>query len=162
VAAVVVAIGLAPVLFAYLQLGYHPHVETRPDVSGGQAGEYLDRSVHDAAADTAGEYDWTTGMRWPPWSGTATTTRPSNGVTYLIGYNDTTAEAWVGDNCVRGNGKRFCDFTVDGGIAMRDGAGETVMLVVAFDVRVVGPDGDSESTVVVEIGGGDDRRRYSR
>jgi len=57
--AAVVAIGLAPVLFAYLHLGYHPHVETRPDVSGGLAGEYLDRSVHDAAADTAGEYDWT-------------------------------------------------------------------------------------------------------
>jgi hypothetical protein len=38
VAAVVVPIGLAHVLFEYLQLGYRPHIETRPDVSGGQAG----------------------------------------------------------------------------------------------------------------------------
>jgi hypothetical protein len=37
VAAVVVAIGLAPMLSQYLQLGYRPHIETRPDVSGGQA-----------------------------------------------------------------------------------------------------------------------------
>jgi hypothetical protein len=29
-----------------------------------------------------------------------------------------------------------------------------VLLGVAFDVRVVGPDGKSESTVVVEVGGG--------
>jgi hypothetical protein len=83
------------------------------------------------------------------------------GFTYLIGYNDTAAEVWVGDNCVRGNGKRFCDCTVEGGIAMQDGAGEAVLLGVAFDVRVGGPDGDSKSTVV-EGGGGDDRRRYSR
>jgi hypothetical protein len=34
------------------------------------------------------------------------------------------------------------------------GGVETVLLGVAFDIRVVGPDGESESTVVVEVGGG--------
>ena len=162
VAAAVVAIGLAPVLFAYLQLGYHPDVETRPDVSGGQAVEYLDRSVHDAAADTAGEYSWAdrNGMaaavrdRINDDLKTLERARLEEGVTYLVGYNQTAAEAWVGDSCVGGDGKRFGDCTVDGGVAMQDRAGEAVLLGVAFDVRVVGPDGESESTVVVEVGCG--------
>jgi hypothetical protein len=80
--------------------------------------------------------------------------RLEEGVTYLVSYNQTAAEAWVGDSCVRGDGKRFGDCTVDGGIAMQDRAGEAVLLGVAFDIRVVGPDGESESTVVVEVGGG--------
>jgi hypothetical protein len=162
VAAAVVAIGLAPVLFAYLQLGYHPDVETRPDVSGGQAMEYLDRSVHDAAAATAGEYAWRdrAGMaaavreRVDDDVETLEAARLDEGVTYLVSYNDTAAERWVDDNCVSGDGKRFGDCTVDGGVAMQDRAGEAVLLAVAVDVRVVGPQGESELTVVVEVGGG--------
>jgi hypothetical protein len=80
--------------------------------------------------------------------------RLEEGVTYLVGYNQTAAQAWGGDNCVRGDGKRFGDCTVDGGVAMQERAGEAVLLAVAFDVRVVGPDSESESTVVVEVGGG--------
>ena len=34
VAAAVVAVGLVPVLLAYLQLGYHPDTAPEPDVSG--------------------------------------------------------------------------------------------------------------------------------
>jgi len=34
------------------------------------------------------------------------------------------------------------------------GGVETVLLGVAFDVRVVGPDGEREATVVVEVDGG--------
>ena len=37
---------------------------------------------------------------------------------------------------------------------MQDRADEAVLLGVAFDVRVVGPDGESESTVVIGVGGG--------
>ena len=162
VAAAVVAIGLAPVLLAYLQLGYHPDAETRPDVSGGQAVDYLDRSVHDAAAATAGEYAWRDRAamaaavrdRIDADIETLERTRLEEGVTYLVGYNDTAAEVWVGDNCVRGDGKRFGECTVDGGVAMQERAGEAVLLAVAFDVRVVGPQGKSDVTVVVEIGGG--------
>ena len=162
VAAAVVAIGLAPVLFAYLQLGYHPDVETRPDVSGGQAVEYLDRSVHDAAADTAGEYTWAdrdsmaaaVRDRIDDDVETLERARLDEGVTYVVGYNRTAAEKWVGDSCVRGDGKRFGDCTVDDGVAMQDRAGEAVLLGVAFDVRVIGPDGESEVTVVIGVGGG--------
>ena len=162
VAAAVIAIGLAPVLLAYLQLGYHPDVHQRPDVAGGQAVDYLDRSVHDAAAATASEYAWhdraamaaAVRDRVDADVETLERTRLDEGVTYMVGYNATAAEAWLGDNCVRGDGNRFGDCTVDGGVAMQDRAGEAVLLAVAFDVRVVGPQGESELTAVVEVGDG--------
>jgi hypothetical protein len=162
VATAVVAIGLAPVLLAYLQLGYHPDVDQRPDVAGGQAVDYLDRSVHDAAAATAGEYAWRDRAamaaavrdRIDADVEILERTRLDEGVTYRVGYNDTAAEAWVGDHCVRGDGKRFGDCRVDGGVAMQERADEAVLLAVAFDVRVVGPQGESELAVVVEVGGG--------
>jgi hypothetical protein len=31
--------------------------------------------------------------------------------------------------------------------------GEAVLLAVGFDIRIVGPDGESELTVIVEVGG---------
>jgi len=78
--------------------------------------------------------------------------RLEDGVTYLVAYNGTAAEGWAGDNCVSGDGRRFGDCTVDGGVASQERAGEAVLLAVAFDVLVVGPDGDSELTVVVAVG----------
>jgi len=162
VAAAVIAIGLAPVLLAYLQLGYHPDAETRPDVSGGQAVDYLDRSVHDAAAATAGEYAWRDRAamaaavrdRIDADVETLERTRLEEGVTYRFGYNDTAAEAWLDGSCVSGDGKQFGDCTVDGGVAMQDRAGEAVLLAVAFDVRVVGPRSESDLTAVIGVGGG--------
>ena len=162
VAAAVVAIGLAPVLLAYLQLGYHPDVATEPDVSGETAVEYLDRSVHDAAAETAGEYRWVdrTAMAGAVRDEidddieSLERSRLDEGVAYVVEYNGTAAERWVEDNCVDGDGKRFGDCAVDGGVAMQERAGEAVLLAVAVDVRVVGPDGESELTVVVDVGDG--------
>jgi len=162
VAAAVVAIGLAPILLAYLQLGYHPDVASQPEVSGGTAVEYLDRSVHSAAAETAGEYGWrdrsamATAVRdrIDDDVDTLETTRVDDGVTALVSYNGTAAHAWQERNCVRGAGKRFGDCTVDDGIVMQERAGEAVLLAVAFDVQVVGPNADTDLTVVVAVGGG--------
>jgi len=161
VAAAVVAIGLAPILLAYLQLGYHPDVTTEPDISGGTAVDYLDRSVHDAAAKTAGEYGWADRAAMADAVRddvdddleSLERSRLEEGVAYVVEYNRTVAGTWVDDNCVSGDGKRFGDCTVDGGVAMQERAGEAVLLAVGFDVRVVGPDGETELTVVVEVGG---------
>ncbi|WP_254838430.1 DUF7261 family protein [Natronomonas marina] len=162
VAAAVVAIGLVPILLAYLQLGYHPDVAPEPDVSGEEAVDYLDRSVHDAADRTAGEYAW--GQRAAmadavrdevdPDIESLETARLEEGVTYVVRYNDTAAAEWIDDNCVTGDGKRFGNCAVDGGVASQERAGEAVLLAVAFDVRVVGPDGETTLTVVVDVGGG--------
>lgn len=57
-------------------------------------------------------------------------------------------------NCESGWGKRFgpCE-TVDG-VVLQQRADEAVLLAVAFDVSVVGPNGETELTVVVDMGGG--------
>jgi len=161
VAAAVVAIGLAPILLAYLQLGYHPDVASEPEVSGAPAAEYLDRSVHEAADSTAGEYAWEDRATMAEAVRTAIdddvetleTARLDEGVTYVVTYNDTAARAWVDEHCVTGDGTRFGACTTDGGVAMQERAGESVLLAVAFDVRVVGPDGETEITLVIDVGG---------
>ena len=68
-------------------------------------------------------------------------------------FEPPTVEAWINDNCDRGDGKRFGDCAVDGGVATQERAGEAVLLAVGFDVRIVGPDGETSLTVVVEVGG---------
>jgi hypothetical protein len=162
VAAAVVAIALVPVLFAYLQLGYHPDVGgTEPDVTGGEAVAYLDRSVHDAAASTAGDYAWADRARMAAAVREAVdgdvqtleTSRLDEGAAYAVSYNRTVAADWTTENCPHGAGKRFGDCDADDGVVLQERAGEAVLLAVAFDVRVVVPDGDAELTVVVEVGG---------
>jgi hypothetical protein len=74
-------------------------------------------------------------------------------VAYVVEYNGTAAEGWLDDNCVDGDGRRFGDCTVDDGVAVQERADEAVLLAVGFDVRAVGPDGETELTVVIVVGG---------
>lgn len=161
VAAAVIAIGLAPVLFAYLQLGYHPDTERQPEVTGEKAIAYLDRSVHDAAAATAGEY------RWPAREAKAEAVRNEiggdidtletaaldEGVAREVRYNDSAAREWAATNCESGPGKRFGACESNEGVVMQERADEAVLVAVGFDIEAVGPDGNAEMTVVIEVGG---------
>jgi hypothetical protein len=81
-------------------------------------------------------------------------TRIDEGVAYEASFNQTVAEGWVAENCRRGTGERFGACEADGGIVMQERAGEAVLLAVGFDVEVIGPDGETELTVVIEFGGG--------
>jgi len=162
VAAAIIAVGLAPVLFAYLQLGYHPDVERgSPDVTGAEAVDYLDRSVHDAAGTAAGKYGWAERTRKAAAVRDAVdddietleTSRLESGVVYDVAYDDAAAAEWASANCVSGDGKRFGDCEVDDGVVLQERAGEAVLLAVAFDMHVVGPDGETNLTVVIEVGG---------
>lgn len=60
---------------------------------------------------------------------------------------------WTAANCNRGPGRRFGDCETDGGVVRQERAGKTVLLVVGFDVRIVGPDAVTDLTVVAEVGG---------
>ncbi len=162
VAAAVIAIGLAPVLFAYLQLGYHPDTERQPEVTGEEAVAYLDRSVHDAAAATAGEY------RWPARNGKAEAVRAEiggdidtleaaaleEGIAREIRYNDSAAREWAATNCESGPGKRFGTCESLDGIVIQERANEAVLVAVGVDIEIVGPDGNTELTTVIEVGTG--------
>ena len=162
VAAAVIAVGLAPILFAYLQLGYHPDVDDpEPEVTGEKGVAFLDRSVHEGAAGTAGEYAWRSDderaaavrdeiredIR------TLRRTRIHEGVAYDVSFNQTVAEEWVVENCRHGAGKRFGECEVDEGIVLQERADEAVLLAVGFDIEATGPDAETELTVVIAFGG---------
>lgn len=161
VAAAVIAIGLVPILFAYLQLGFHPDVDRTPAVAGDDAVAYLDRSVHDAAAATAGDYAAHES------DGLADAVRDSidddiealarsrleEGVGYEVTYNATAAAGWEGAACETGPGARFGECAADGGVVVQPRAGDAVLVAVAFDVRAIGPESTAELTVVIDVGG---------
>lgn len=161
VAAAVVAIGLAPVLLAYLQLGYHPDVADQPEVTGERAVEYLDRSVHRASAAHAGEYRWRDRRSMAEAVRddidgdiqTLERSRLESGVAYDVTYNASVASVWSDRHCRSGDGKRFGPCETDDGIVQQERADEAVVLAVTFDVTVIGPDSETELTVVVEVGG---------
>lgn len=162
VAAAVIAIALTPILLAYLQLGYHPDVaDGSPDVSGSEAVAFLDRSVHSATASTAGDYQWDERDRMAEAVRAAIdsdvetleSSRLDAGVAYDVSYNSTAASEWTTEHCDTGPGKQFGECEIDGGIVLQERADEAVLLAVGFDVRVIGPDGETDLTVVVEVGG---------
>ena len=161
VAAAVVAVALAPVLLAYLQLGYHPDVDREPAIAGEDAVAFLDRSVHAAAAATAGEHDWNdraamadaVRVELSEDLDSLETSTLADGVAHGVAYNHTAGVDWVETGCETGAGKRFGDCEVDDGVVLQERAGEAVLLAVAFDVRIIGPDGQTELVVVVEVGG---------
>lgn len=162
VAAAVIAIGLAPILFAYLQLGYHPDVDDRePEITGEKALTFLDRSVHEATTETAGDYEWrdrserarTVRERIGEDIETLRRTRIDEGVAYDVSFNQTVAGAWADENCLRNSGKQFGECEADGGVVMQERAGEAALLAVGFDIEAVGQNGESRSTVVIEFGG---------
>lgn len=160
-AAAVIAVALTPVLFAYLQLGYHPDVSTDEQVSGERAVAFLDRSVHDAAAATAGDYTWDERERMAAAMQdelrssleTLETSRIRAGVSHRVEYNRTAATAWVTEHCERDAGRRFGACVAEGGIVLQERAGEAVFLAAAFDVTIVAPEGETVLTVVVAFGG---------
>ncbi|MES3518485.1 MAG: hypothetical protein PPP58_12565 [Natronomonas sp.] len=165
VAAAVVAVALAAILLAYLQLAAHPDLtgSSGPETpTGDETLAVLDRATHEAVLETAGDHEWdertdrAVALRdelTDPIE-SLETARIDEGVVRTIGYNTTAAAAWnrLPENCPRGNDRRFGGCTAIGGIVLQERAGEAVALAVAFDVRIVGPDGYGTLTVIVTLG----------
>lgn len=159
VAAAVVAVALAPVVVAYLQLGYHP------DVRAGGAFEdpaadgirLLERAVHEAAAAHRGE-PWhrrravVAGVRadLEPRLETLEASRVHEGTAYRVVYNESAARSWARERCPRGPGRAFGPCQAHDGVVVQERAGETTVLAVAFDVRVERERGSQALTAVVE------------
>ncbi|MFB6192326.1 MAG: hypothetical protein ABEI11_03280 [Haloarculaceae archaeon] len=162
-AAAVVAVALAPVVLAYLQLGYHADVTAAGDYEdpSADAVRVLERATHEAALNATG----------PPWNRrsavvgdvraalaprlrTLEGSRAVSGTGVLVGYNDTAARAWADANCPGGPARQFGACVADRGVVVQNRTGETVVLAVAYDVRVVTRRGRTALTVVVRAVGG--------
>ncbi|USZ69226.1 hypothetical protein NGM10_05660 [Halorussus salilacus] len=159
-AAAVVAVALAPVVVAYVQLGYHADVDASEDYDAPaeNADRVLTRAVHGAAADTSGEHAW-------PDRGDAVaavrsslesdldalrSSRVESGTVYRVEYNRTAAESWRESNCPSGPNRQFGDCEAQDGVVVQERAGETHVLAVAFDVRVTSERNEFDLTIVVE------------
>ncbi len=163
VAAAMLALALIPLGFAYLQLGYHEDVaaSTEPETPGSETIRLLERAVYDAGAEATGH----------PWQGRNGAVAQVNaslapretdieasqvrrGVAVRIERNASAATDWATENCPVGAGRVFGDCEAIGGMVVQERAGQTHLLAVAYDLRVVDDRGETALTVVIQAGGG--------
>lgn len=161
VAGVAVALALAAMLAAFLQLGYHGDVATTGDGrSVADARGYLDRVTHDAARDLRGEYEWRERRQAAddlrralrPRLRTLERSRAGSGVVATATFDGETARAWANDQCPGGRGREFGDCRADGGVVVQERDGRTLVVAVAYDLTVATGDATTELTVVVTPG----------
>ncbi|WP_284012361.1 DUF7261 family protein [Halobaculum litoreum] len=161
-AAAVVVAALVPMALAYLTLGAHPDVAATVDERG-PPGEDTRRALDRAVANASA------GLDRRPWNRREEavaafdavlagdvrgieTARLSETVAVDVTRNATAASAWAAAHCPRGPNRAFGDCAVVDGVVVQERAGETTLLAVAFDVRVVDPEGTTDLTVLVAVG----------
>lgn len=163
VAAILIAVAIAPLVLAALQLGYHEDVRATADHGSPTAAtlRVLDRSVPAASAGVPGEYSWSrrraavTEVR----SELAVsldrlrTGGVRDGVVRTVQYNSTVATGWRRTNCPGGPDRAFGPCRVDRGVVVQERTGRTHVLAVGFDVRVTTQRGETAVTVVVPVSG---------
>ena len=159
VAAAVVAVALAPVVVAYLQLGYHDDVRASGDYTAPaeNAQRVLDRAVHESATGIPAAYEWSereeavvkVRERLGPRLSELEAARVEEGTAYQVAYNESAATAWASANCPGGPNRQFGGCEAVGGVVVQDRVGETHVLAVAFDLRVTTERGWIRETMVV-------------
>jgi len=163
-AAVLVAVALAPVVLAYLQLGYHGDVRATGDYGDPTADRVrvLDRAVTDVASDIPRAYAWagrsaavtTVRAELAPTVDRLQTAEVRRGTVTEITYNATAASDWRAANCPRGPDRQFGDCVADRGVVVQERIDRTHVLGVAFDVTTTTDRGERSVTVVVRAVGG--------
>lgn len=158
-AAAVIALAIAPVVLAYLQLGYHDDVvaSSEYDDPAVNAKLFLERAVHEASEGIPGEFPWSdrrAGValvreRLAPRLAILAGSRVAEGTAYEVAYNGAAAERWAGPNCPGGRGRAFGPCEAHRGVVVQERAGETHVLAVAFDATVTTERGRTELTLVV-------------
>lgn len=159
-AAVVIAVALAPVVLAYLQLGTHPDVGVEGGDYGSDARRFLERATHEAGAEATG-VDWTAREHavervrgsLTPRLETLNASRVEEGVAYAVNYNRSATSAWASEQCPRGDGREFGSCLAVDGVVVQERAGETTVLAVGYDVTVTTLRSERELTFVVRVVG---------
>lgn len=165
VAAGVVAVALVPMLFAYLQLGYHADVAATADRDrvGTDVRRALDRAVHNASRPVAGEYAWrrrtdavdTVDARLNDTIARIERARLDRGVAVSVRRNGSAAAAaWSDEHCPGGSARAFGPCETDRAVVVQERAGETAVLAIGFDVTVTDERSTTRLTLVVETAGG--------
>ena len=163
VAAAVVAVALAPVVLAYLQLGYHDDVRATGDYDDPTADtvRVLDREVTNVSGDIPAEYAWAqrraavseARSELAPTIDRLRTVEIERGTVTEIAYNASAADAWRAGNCPGGPGRQFGACVADRGVVVQERVDRTHVLAVAFDVTTTTERGETSVTVVVQAVG---------
>lgn len=157
VAAAVVVVALVAMLLAAVQLGYQP-TPTEGDAAGlGQVERHLEAAVRRAANDLGGQFSWrergaaaaVVRANVRPAVSTAERSGVADDVTYRIERNESAASAVVREFCPRGEDQVYGDCVAHGAVVLQERAGETHLLGVVLDVRVVGTDRTTRATLFV-------------
>ncbi len=159
-AALALAVVLVPLVFAYLQLGFHADIDrqslTAPETDAERS---LDRAVHNATSGLASEYDWderddaieTLQDRLQSPIRELEQSRLPDGVSSAISYNESHAVSDVDDVCKDGPDRQFGPCESSDGVVVQERDGRTHVLAVAFDITVTTPDGSSHLTTSIHI-----------
>lgn len=156
--AVLVTVALVPVAAAYLQLGFGASAHTADRTAEAHAvTRALTQSVAEVEGTVAGEYAWSerehavssVRTRLEPGIERIESAGDSGTVASRVTYNQTHADRFATTRCPGGDsGRRFGPCVADRGVVVQERAGETVVVGVALDVRVVAVDG---RTTVFEV-----------
>lgn len=156
-AAIALAVALAGLTVAYLQLGYHGDVDAQTDSDPTQQiTRTLDWSLHNVTTDVAATYRWenrtsaatTIRQRLAPTLEALRTAKLAEGHVYKISYNGTRAETWAQTNCPDGPDRQFgpCDW--NNGIVLQNRNGGTHVLGIAVDIVITTPQSEMTVTTV--------------
>lgn len=158
-AAALAAVALVPVAAAYFQLGAHPDVTARtdPGVESDRVLRGLDRAVTNASIGVSGSYAWSdreaaaTRIERAMTADAAAIARAAanRSTVVTVGFNATAAASV--DRCPDGPNRAFGDCTGRDGLVLQERAGETHLVAVALDVRVIDPRGATRLTVVLTV-----------
>jgi hypothetical protein len=158
VAAAVVAVALVAMLLAAVQLSYQPapaDAAGRADVS--RAERTLEGAVRRGAVDAEGHVPWN--RRGETAAVVEEHLRPAmaaversgvvSDVTYRVERNATAASTVAGRACPGGDDRVYGDCAAEGAVVLQNRVGETHLVAVVVDVRVVAADGTTRATLVV-------------
>jgi hypothetical protein len=158
-AAVVVAVALTAMAFAYLGLAYAGDVDREaaaPD--GTDAVRALERAFENATRPAAGTHAWDdrdvaltrVTARLDARTASVADAAAARGVAYDFERNDTAAGSVAGEDCPGGMNREFGDCRAVDGVVIQERANETAVIAAAYDVRVVADGAETRLTVVVE------------
>jgi len=158
-AAALIAVALAPLVLASLQLGYHDDVRATGEYDDPTADtvRVLDQSVTEVSGDVPGEFAWAqrdgaiTAVREElrPTIERLRTAEIDRGTITEIRYNASAASEWRSRNCPGGPDRQFGDCVADRGVVVQERTDRTHVLAVAVDVTTTTERGETELTVVL-------------
>lgn len=155
-AAVVVALALASMAVAYVQLGYPADAAAEradePDVA--DARRTLDVAVYRAAESVVDADDPSAAAeRVDRGLGSAAAELNASGAAadraYRVRQNASTADAVARTDCPRGERRRFGPCRTVNGVVLQNRLGTPVVVAVAVDLSVAGPGVDTRITFVL-------------